>query len=82
MQEKLDEVLSDIATSNINTLGQVRETNTFVDGHDVRNSVTRVQDDTIEETFQKQKDRKCGLEVRFRVKAWGKGGRKSKNEGK
>jgi hypothetical protein len=50
-KEQLNEVLGDITTSNINTLGQVRKSETLIDGDDVRDTITRIENDTSQETL-------------------------------
>lgn len=41
--EDLPQVLGDVAASQVNGLDSVRHCITFIDGHSVRNAVTRVQ---------------------------------------
>jgi hypothetical protein len=45
-QQQLDEVASDITSSDIQTLGKVVENNGLVDGNDVSDTISRVNDDT------------------------------------
>lgn len=51
VEEELDKVLGDIASSNVDTLGQVGQTNSLVDGNDVRDSISRIEDDSVHETL-------------------------------
>jgi len=50
-QQQLDQITSDIATGDIETSGQVGQRKTFVDGHNVRDTITRVDDDTSQKTL-------------------------------
>lgn len=49
--EELDEVVGDITTGDVETVGQVRERETLVDGDDVGDTITRVHDDSGEKTL-------------------------------
>ena len=48
--EELDEVLRHVATGDIETLGEMRQREALVHGHDVRHTITRVDDDARQET--------------------------------
>jgi hypothetical protein len=46
LHENLDEVVGEIASGKVETEDRVRERETFVDGHSVRDTITRVKHDT------------------------------------
>ena len=45
-EEQLDEVASDVSTSDVKSTGEMREGETFVDGDDMSNSISRIDDDS------------------------------------
>lgn len=47
----LDEVAGDVTASNVKTLCQVRKSKAFVHRHNVGDTITRVDDDTSEQTY-------------------------------
>jgi hypothetical protein len=48
--EQLDEVLRDITTSDIETLGKMRQSEALVHRNNVCHTITRVDDDTGQKT--------------------------------
>jgi hypothetical protein len=53
-KEELDQITSDIAASNIKTLGQIREGITFIHRDDMGNTISRVHDNTSQQTLSVQ----------------------------
>ena len=49
-EQQLDKVSGDIATSDVETLGEVWEGKSFIDRDDVSNTVTRIDDNTCLQT--------------------------------
>lgn len=54
-EEEFDQVPRDVATGDVEALGQVREGEPFVHGDDVRDAVSRVDDDAGLEACQRER---------------------------
>ena len=61
--EKLDEVLGEIPSSEVESLDGVRERKTFVDGNGVGDSISRVKDDSCGPSGGVEGEDSCDNEI-------------------